>query len=87
MLTCDPDIGADLTQLFNFLTGYARDVEYRKLLVAPHDLRPRIAELIEQRGRRRGRRAGIVFKMNSLVDAEMIDVALRRVAGRRARST
>ena len=35
LLTCDPDIGADLTQLFNFLTGYARDVEYRKLLVAP----------------------------------------------------
>ena len=41
LLTCDPDIGADLTQLFNFLTGYGRDVEYRKLLVAPHDLRPR----------------------------------------------
>ena len=37
LLTCDPDIGADLTQLFNFLTGYGRDVEYRKLLVAPHD--------------------------------------------------
>ena len=35
LLTCDPDIGADLTQLFNYLTGYGRDVRYRKLLVAP----------------------------------------------------
>jgi polyphosphate kinase len=71
LLTCDPDVGADLTQLFNFLTGYGRDVEYRKLLVAPHDLRPRLTALIEHEmsvpdGR-------LVFKMNSLVDAEMID--------------
>ncbi len=72
LLTCDPDIGADLTQLFNFLTGYARDVEYHKLLVAPHVLRPKIAALIanEAHSRTEGR---LVFKMNSLVDPEMID--------------
>jgi polyphosphate kinase len=73
LLTCDPDIGADLTQLFNFLTGYGRDVEYRKLLVAPHDLRPRIAELITNETSR-GSAGRIVLKMNSLVDAEMVDL-------------
>jgi len=72
LLTCDPDVGADLTQLFNFLTGYGRDVEYRKLLVAPHDLRPRVAELIANE-MRRGHEGRMVLKMNSLVDAEMID--------------
>ena len=72
LLTCDPDIGADLTQLFNFLTGYGRDVEYRKLLVAPHDLRPRIAELIANEASH-GSAGRMVLKMNSLVDAEMID--------------
>ena len=40
-----PTIGADLTHLFNYLTGYAREVEYRRLLVAPHDLRRRLVEL------------------------------------------
>jgi len=72
LLTCDPEVGADLTELFNFLTGYARDVEYKKLLIAPTDLRPRLLELIagESRGERPGK---IVMKMNSLVDAEMID--------------
>jgi len=72
LLTCDPEVGADLTELFNFLTGYARDVEYKKLLIAPTDLRPRLLELIAGEGR--GERPGkIVMKMNSLVDAEMID--------------
>jgi polyphosphate kinase len=72
LLTCDPDIGADLTQLFNFLTGYARDIEYRKLLVAPHDLRPRLLELIANEATY-GREGQLVFKMNSLVDVEMIE--------------
>ncbi len=71
LLTCDPEIGADLTELFNYLTGYARDVEYHKLLIAPNDLRPRLLELIAGQG---GSPPGsIVMKMNSLVDAEMID--------------
>jgi polyphosphate kinase len=77
LLTCDPLIGADLTQLFNFLTGYARDVVYNKLLVAPNDLRPRLTALIENEivaspGERR-----LVFKMNSLVDPELIDLLYR----------
>ncbi|HEY5153179.1 MAG TPA: RNA degradosome polyphosphate kinase, partial [Acidimicrobiales bacterium] len=72
LLTCDPEVGADLTELFNFLTGYARDVTYKKLLIAPTDLRPRLLELIAAQadGEAPGR---IVLKMNSLVDAEMID--------------
>ncbi|MEI7593584.1 MAG: RNA degradosome polyphosphate kinase [Actinomycetes bacterium] len=77
LLTCDPEIGADLTNLFNFLTGYARDVVYTKVLVAPHDLRPRLVELIENEiatteGERR-----LTFKMNSLVDPDLIELLYR----------
>ena len=46
LLTVDPEIGADLSQLFNYLTGYARDVDYRKLLVAPALAAPRAHRLI-----------------------------------------
>jgi polyphosphate kinase len=73
LLTADPDVGADLTQLFNFLTGYGRDLHFRKLLVSPQYVRPRIAELI---GREMAAGAGegrIVMKMNSLVDPALID--------------
>ena len=52
LLTCDPDIGADLTQLFNFLTGYGRDVRYQTLLVSPHTTRTGIERADPQRGRR-----------------------------------
>ncbi len=74
VLSCDPELGADLTQLFNYLTGYGRNVRYRRLLVAPHSLRPGIAELIRgeiEAGPGRGR---IVMKMNSLVDPQMVDL-------------
>ena len=77
LLTCDPQIGADLTQLFNFLTGYARDVEYKKLLIAPHDLRPRLTALIENELAAPTGTGRLVFKMNSLVDPEMIDLLYR----------
>ena len=70
ILTADPDVGADLTDLFNVLTGYSRQEDYRRLLVAPHDLRRRVRELIRGEARTGGR---IVLKMNSLVDPEMID--------------
>ena len=75
LLTCDPDIGADLTQLFNFLTGYGRDVHYQTLLVSPHTTRPGIEALIRNEidAARSGGRAAITLKMNSLVDARMID--------------
>ena len=48
ILTASPELGADLTDLFNYLTGYSRRVEYRRLLVAPATLRPRMLELIER---------------------------------------
>ena len=70
LLTADQDIGADLTDLFNLLTGYSRQGEYRKLLVAPNYLRPQMRALILDQAHERGR---IVLKMNSLVDPEMID--------------
>jgi polyphosphate kinase len=77
LLTADPDIGADLTQLFNFLTGYGRDMTFRKLLVSPRDLRRKITKLIDgevQAGPGEGR---IIMKMNSLVDPKLIDALYR----------
>jgi polyphosphate kinase len=74
VLSCEPKLGSDLTQLFNYLTGYGRNVHYERLLVAPHSLRPGIEELIRGEiaaGPGRGR---IVMKMNSLVDPLMIDL-------------
>ncbi len=75
LLTCDADIGADLTQLFNFLTGYGRDVRYQRLLVSPHTTRSGIEALIDNEVAvaGRGRPASITLKMNSLVDSRMID--------------
>jgi len=71
ILTADPELGADLSDLFNVLTGYSRQKSYRKLVVAPVELRPRITELIH---REAGFEDGhIVMKMNSLVDPDIID--------------
>jgi len=72
LLTADPDLGADLTQLFNYLTGYGRPQEYRKLLVAPMTLRPKLRKLIKREMKAKGG-GRIVMKMNSLVDPEMIE--------------
>jgi len=72
LLTCDPQIGSDLTQLFNLLTGFARDPQFTKLLVAPRSVRPGIAELIASEAVH-GSEGRIVLKMNSLVDPELID--------------
>jgi polyphosphate kinase len=70
LLTADPVVGSDLADLFNYLTGYGRDIEYERLLVAPEGLRAGLSELIDQEiASGRGR---IVMKMNSLVDAPMI---------------
>jgi polyphosphate kinase len=71
LLTCDPDIGADLSQLFNYLTGYGRQERFRKVVVAPGGLREWIAELIAREAAVDGGR--ITMKMNSLVDPELID--------------
>jgi polyphosphate kinase len=70
LLTADPEIGADLTDLFNLLTGYSRQQEYRTVLVAPDFLRPRMRELIRGQAREGGR---IVLKMNALVDPDAIE--------------
>ena len=87
LLTCDPDIGADLSQLFNYLTGYGRDVQYRRLLVAPQTAAHRArASCIDNEIQvaRNGGDGRIILKMNSLVDPEHDRPALRGVAGRRA---
>ncbi|MDH3680523.1 MAG: polyphosphate kinase 1 [Acidimicrobiia bacterium] len=81
ILTADPAVGADLSQLFNFLTGYGRQVRYERLLVAPHSLRRPIEKLIDGEIDMMTRAADdpaaspgrIVMKMNSLVDAKLID--------------
>ncbi|MDQ6909526.1 MAG: RNA degradosome polyphosphate kinase [Actinomycetota bacterium] len=72
LLSADPELGADLTDLFNYLTGYSRQAQYRKMLVAPVSLRPGIVELIRAE-RDAGDNGRIVMKMNSLVDAAIID--------------
>ena len=72
LLSADPDLGADLTDLFNHLTGYSHQGEYRKLLVAPAHLRRGIADRIEQQAEL-GEAGRITLKMNSLVDPALID--------------
>ncbi len=72
LLTADDDIGEDLTHLFNHLTGYSRENEYRKLVVAPMHMRNRLLALIATE-RDLGPDGRIVMKMNSLVDPKMID--------------
>jgi polyphosphate kinase len=74
LLSCREDLGADLTDLFNYLTGYSRQRSYRKLLVAPVNLRDRFSSLIrrEMEHCRKGYSGRIVAKMNALVDPQMI---------------
>jgi polyphosphate kinase len=72
LLSADPDLGADLTELFNYLTGYSRQGDYRKLLVAPVTIRPELLKRIERQAEL-GPAGRMVMKMNSLVDPEMID--------------
>jgi polyphosphate kinase len=73
--TSDEDFGRDGSELFNYLTGYSRQVRYRKLLVAPVNMRESITELVrrEIEHHRAGRPAGIVAKFNSMTDAGMIE--------------
>ncbi|HZS05100.1 MAG TPA: polyphosphate kinase 1 [Blastocatellia bacterium] len=75
LFTCHPDFGADVSELFNFLTGYSRQEKYRKLLVAPINMRDRITALVrrEIRNHEAGLPAGIVAKFNSLTDTKLIE--------------
>ncbi|GAA0900637.1 RNA degradosome polyphosphate kinase [Pseudonocardia zijingensis] len=79
VLTADPTIGADLTDLFNSLTGYSRQTSYRSLLVAPYGVRRGIVRRIEDEieAKREGREARIRIKVNSLVDEQVIDALYR----------
>ena len=74
LFTCQEDIGADLTDLFNYLTGFSRQQTYRKILVAPHNLRDRMFAYIQEEidHQRQGRSGRIIAKMNSLVDSKLI---------------
>ncbi|MBN2304901.1 MAG: polyphosphate kinase 1 [Anaerolineae bacterium] len=74
LLTCRNDLGADASELFNRLTGYAPNATYHKLLVAPEYLRERFDQLIRREidHAREGRPTHIIFKMNALVDAKII---------------
>ena len=72
LLSADAALGADLTELFNHLTGYSRSVRYRRLLVAPENLRPAVRDLIRAEAAK-GPNGRIIMKMNSLVDPELID--------------
>jgi polyphosphate kinase len=79
LLTCDEAIGADATDLFNYLTGYSAKTDYGKLAIAPINLRERIEFLIEREiaHHTAGRRGHIVMKMNALVDRRMIRLLYR----------
>jgi polyphosphate kinase len=74
MFTCDEEIGADATDLFNYLTGYSAKKDYRKLLVAPVNLRAKMEELIQREieHQQRSGNGRLIFKMNALVDPRMI---------------
>jgi polyphosphate kinase len=74
LFTASPSIGADLSDLFNSLTGFSRQRVYRKLLVAPGNMRDRFLELIanETHAARAGKSAQIIAKMNALVDPGII---------------
>jgi polyphosphate kinase len=79
LLTCDPDVGEDVSNLFNVLSGYSRNSDYRRFLVAPHSVRTGLIERIDReiQHHEAGRPSGIRFKCNALVDEEIIDALYR----------
>jgi polyphosphate kinase len=76
MFTCDEDMGTDATDLFNYLTGYSFKKEYRKLLVAPINLRNGMETLIKREIeiQKNGQQGHLIFKVNSMVDRKMIQL-------------
>ena len=88
LLTARPEIGADVTDLFNVLTGLSRQRTFRRLLVAPHSLRSGFLELVEREVAHAaaGRPAHIMLKLNAIVDTPVIE-ALYRAARPASTST
>jgi polyphosphate kinase len=81
LLTCDEALGADLTELFNYLTGYSRQTTYRKLLVAPLSMRDSVIERIRREAAAPQGTGRIIMKMNSLSDPDVIDALYEASAG------
>ncbi|HUK93162.1 MAG TPA: polyphosphate kinase 1, partial [Methanomicrobiales archaeon] len=79
LLTADPEIGADVTDLFNALTGYSGKVKYRSLLVAPHSLRKEVISRIDREieMHRTHGNGYLAFKLNALEDRECIEALYR----------
>jgi len=77
--TCEDDVGADATELFNSLTGYARRPDYRTLIAAPQRLRRRIVELIDGEAAR-GSEGSVTIKLNSISDPEVVEALYRAAA-------
>jgi polyphosphate kinase len=74
LFTCDEAVADDVSDLFNYLTGYSHKSDYQKLLVAPVNLRSKFEALIEReiKHAKAGGKAHLIFKMNSLVDSKII---------------
>jgi polyphosphate kinase len=79
LFTSDPDIVADASEVFNYLTGYSNQKEFRAMLVAPLTLRARLCDLIQREGEhaKAGRPARMIFKLNAVTDDQMIRVLYR----------
>ncbi len=79
LLSADPELGEDLSRLFNQLSGYAPKTSFKRLLVAPRSLRSGLVDRIEQEveNHRQGRPAGVRLKVNSIVDETLIDALYR----------
>jgi len=76
MLTCDDEVGSDATDLFNYLTGYSAKKDYQKLLVSPVNLRDRFESMIRREIalQAKGEQGRLIFKMNALVDPQVIQL-------------
>ncbi|MDD2857809.1 MAG: RNA degradosome polyphosphate kinase [Candidatus Nanopelagicales bacterium] len=79
LLTCSPEVGEDVSNLFNVLSGYSMNTDYARLLVAPHSVRSGLVERIDREIEHHlaGLPSGIRFKCNALVDEQVIDALYR----------
>ena len=79
LLTCDPAVGEDVSNLFNVLSGYSMNTDYERFLVAPHSVRTGLVERIEREitNHEKGLPSRIRFKCNSIVDEGIIDALYR----------